>query len=241
MKPLEIYSRNEGFCYGCNQLTTFEVRDVWLRDHYVCLRCGCIPRERALMFVLETVAPDWSKKVIHESSPVQRGPSLRFAAECPGYIASQFWRPENLGKIINGVRNESLERLTFADASIDIHVSQDVFEHVFDIDAAAREIARTLRPGGLHVFTAPLVRKSRPTVQRTRRSADGTIEHLFPPEYHGNPIDERGALVVWHFGYDLADRIQRSSGMTTTCYMIDNMDLGIRAEYIEVLVSRACV
>ena len=31
----------------------------------------------------------------------------------------------------DGVRCENLEALTFADSSIDLHVSQDVFEHLF--------------------------------------------------------------------------------------------------------------
>jgi len=44
-----------------------------------------------------------------------------------------------------------------------LHLTQDVFEHMFDPAAAFREIVRTLQPGGAHVFTTPLVRKSEPT------------------------------------------------------------------------------
>ncbi len=40
------------------------------------------------------------------------------------------------------------------------HLTQDVFEHLFDPAAAFREIARTLQPGGAHVFTTLLVRKT---------------------------------------------------------------------------------
>jgi SAM-dependent methyltransferase len=140
--------------------------------------------------------------------------------------------------VINGVRNESLERLTFADESVDVHVTQDVFEHLFDFELAAREIARTLRPDGLHIFTAPVVRKQEPTVHRARQRPDGTIEHLLPPTYHGNPIDPGGSLVVWDFGFDLADRIHATAGTPTTCYVIDDLERGIRAEYIEVFASR---
>jgi SAM-dependent methyltransferase len=47
--------------------------------------------------------------------------------------------------------------------AFDLYLTQDVFEHLFDPAAAFREIARTLRTGGAHVFTTPLVRKNEPT------------------------------------------------------------------------------
>lgn len=236
-KPLLPPFTNDGFCLGCSRQTTFEVRDAWLRDHYVCRHCGCIPRERALMGVLEAVCPGWRDAVIHESSPSNRGPSARFRTECRDFVPSHFWGSDKLGELINGVRNESLECLTFGSGTIDIHVTQDVLEHVFDVDQAIREIGRTLRPGGLHVFTTPLVNKANPSSPRALRR-DGSVEHLFEPEFHGNPIDPSGSLVVWHFGFDLVDRIQIASGMTSSIYVLDNLDLGIRAEYIEVIVSR---
>ena len=50
--------------------------------------------------------------------------------------------------MVQGVRCENLEELTFPDESIDLHISQDVMEHVFQPKRAFAEIARTLRPGG---------------------------------------------------------------------------------------------
>lgn len=41
-----------------------------------------------------------------------------------------------------------------------------------------------------------------------------------------------------HWGYDIADFIMLTAGTPTTIVMIDNLGLGIRAEYIYVLVSR---
>jgi hypothetical protein len=116
-------------------------------------------------------------------------------------------------------------------------VTQDVFEHVFDIDAALREIARTLKPGGAHLFTTPLVRKAYSSEPRARRRPDGSIDHLAPPEYHRNPMDPNGSLVTWHFGFDLAERILRVAGMPTLIVEMDRIDWGIRAKFIEVLAS----
>ena len=44
------------------------------------------------------------------------------------------------------------EALPYGDASFDIVVCVDVFEHVSDLAAVLREIARTLRPGGVLLY-----------------------------------------------------------------------------------------
>lgn len=45
--------------------------------------------------------------------------------------------------------------LPFPDASLDVVVSLDVFEHIPDSDAHLREVARVLRPGGMYVLQTP--------------------------------------------------------------------------------------
>ena len=45
--------------------------------------------------------------------------------------------------------------LSYDDASIDLILSSDVFEHVPDPYRAHAEVHRVLRPGGHHVFTVP--------------------------------------------------------------------------------------
>jgi SAM-dependent methyltransferase len=229
--------KNRGTCPVCERTVTFIARDAWLRDHYKCTRCGSIPRERALMLTVQRYFPKWRQMRIHESSPVNRGASKRFAQECRDYVPSRFLPGQPLGSIVNGYRCENLEQLTFTDNSIDLHITQDVFEHVLRPEKAFAEVARTLKVGGAHIFTVPIVNKDAPTRARIELTESGEVSHLEPPIYHGNPIDAKGALVTMDWGYDIRDFIARVCGLDTQIIHLDDLSKGIRADYIEVLVT----
>lgn len=189
------------------------------------------------MLVLSQRFPNWKDLAIHESSPGGRGASVKLSRECRNYIPSQFFERLPLGETYAGCRCENLEQLTFADDSIGIHVTQDVMEHILRPYRAFSEIARTLKPGGAHVFTVPLVRRHMPSVRRACPAGDGIITYLVEAEYHGNPISEQGSLVTTDWGYDIVKHIYVASGLVTEIFHIDCLDYGIRAEYIEVLVT----
>lgn len=230
---------NEGYCITCDSETTFSSSNEWLRDYYICNRCGSIPRERALMFCIERYYPNWRELYVHESSPAPRGASEKLKRCCAHYLPSHFFPDLSPGVIHqNGYNNENLEDQTFPDESFDLVISQDVMEHIFDPARAFAEIARTLKPGGAHIFSVPLVNKEKSSEICAVRDEKGTVKHLLESEYHGNPIDNNGSLVTIRWGYDICDFIFRNGGLFTTINYIDNLSLGIRAEYIEILVSR---
>ncbi|WP_019505367.1 class I SAM-dependent methyltransferase [Pleurocapsa sp. PCC 7319] len=230
---------NKGYCHTCDREVTFSAKRDWLRDWYVCSNCNSIPRERALMYCIEKYYPNWRQLSIHESSPGGRGASVKLQENNEKYIGTHYFPELKPGEIhTTGWRNENLENQTFADESFDLVISQDVMEHIFHPDQAFAEIARTLKPGGAHIFTVPIINKNNPTEVWACLNEDGTINHIGEPEYHGNPVDAKGALVTMHWGYDICDYIQKHSGLYTTMVDIDDLSLGIRAEYIEVLVSR---
>ena len=190
------------------------------------------------MLVIERLFPSWHDAVVHESSPGDRGASKRLRQEAHHYLASQYFPNEPFGNVVQGFSNQDLEHQTFADATFDLVVTQDVFEHVYDPAAAFAEIARTLKPGGAHIFTVPIINHHHPTQIWATRGADGQPNFLHTPEWHGNPVDSKGSAVTMHWGFDIVDFIREHSGLETSVEYLDELHHGCRAEFNEVLVSR---
>lgn len=105
----------------------------------------------------------------------------------------------------NGVRNESLTALSFPDESMRFILSFDCFEHFADYKVGLRECARVLKAGGSLLMTVPFRRDSAHNIVRAKDLEDGTVEHLLPPEYHGDPLSREGCLCYYHFGWELLD------------------------------------
>lgn len=237
---MKNFLKIEGFCPICDEKVIFRSKYDWLRDHFTCSKCESIPRERALMQTIKTYFPGYRDLIIHESSPGNRGVSVKLQSVCLNYSASHFYKNLPLGKHhpTHGYRCEDLENLSFADGEFDLFVTQDVMEHIFNPAKAFKEIARVLKPGGAHVFTVPLVNKDKRSERWASLGEQNETVFHHVPEYHGNPIDSEGSLVTMHWGYDITEYIMAVSDMHSTIVMIDDIELGIRAEYIEVIVSR---
>jgi SAM-dependent methyltransferase len=191
------------------------------------------------MAAIDAFFPNWRELSIHESSPASRGVSTKLAQQCPGYLATQYHPSvhEGCDHPSEGWHCENLERQTFRDANFDLVVTQDVLEHILNPDAAFKEIARTLKPGGAHIATTPMVRGTKPTIVCAELRSDGTVNHIQPPEYHSNPVDDKGSLVTFWWGYDVANRIDRVAPFNTMIYSITDKSRGIDGPLNEVLVS----
>ena len=81
---------------------------------------------------------------------IERGLHVRGVEIDSALIAeSRKWFGELPVQQVSGVE------LPFADASFDLVLSFDVFEHIRDSDAHLREVSRVLRPGGRYLVQTP--------------------------------------------------------------------------------------
>lgn len=235
-KSQKNHKSNRGHCSVCDQDTTFIEFSGWKRDDYLCSICHCIPRNRALVNALNIFRPGWESLSLHESSPSEPL-SYFLKSRCKKYTSSHFFQGVKPGKYHGNHRSEDLTKMTFPKNSFDLFLTSDVFEHVVNPEKAFKEIARVLKPGGLHIFTIPWNGRLVHTERRATVSR-GVVKHLKPPEYHGNPINEEGSLVVTDWGCDIGDIIYKSSRMLTTIYVERSAGLGLDGEYLEVFVTR---
>lgn len=206
-------------CPICDQVREFVCNDDfwWCRDGMSSPECelyGCVTRERAIADAVFSVFDREQVRglAIHEAAPVMRGLALWMRDSCPGYVRSGYFPDAPFGEMVGDVRNEDLEKQTFADNTFDLVLHLDVMEHLFDPFQALREIERTLKPDGVCIFTAPTDQERFHSEQVAFQEEDG-LRIIGEPEYHGNPQrPEDGALVTWRYGYDLPLLIQRATG-----------------------------
>jgi len=221
----------------------FEMRTPKFYRSAQCASCGSWPAQRAFWFAMTSLRPNWRDLAIHESSAGGDPVTSRFLKECRNYIISQYDpdRPGGMmvfdpdkagGKYIV----QDLQKQTFPDGYFDLVVTREVFEHVFDPAAAISEIVRTLKPGGLCLMAVPVANRFKPT-QRRARITDGVLEHILPPEYHGNPMSQDGALVTIDWGYDIAPLLTKFSGIHFYSQTFDNRELGIKDEFNQIVIG----
>ncbi|HTR04649.1 MAG TPA: class I SAM-dependent methyltransferase [Thermoanaerobaculia bacterium] len=244
-----------GRCNVCGRRTLFLYDDPALyRESLLCVHCLTTSRYRSmargLLTALERLAgvrarslaalPRGRRRplaVYDTQVPFDNGGSaypLPWLLErCPWIaLTVSRWdaaraRGEALGA---GVTNQTLERLTFPDASFDVVLTSDVLEHVRLEAPAHREIRRVLKLGGYYVFTVPHFR-DRPTVERVRivdPSDPARDQDILPREYHGDANAEDGrALAYRSFGVDLDEKLRRL-GFDVAYTKQDFPELGIR-------------
>lgn len=230
-------SKNFGYCCVCERKTFFIEYGDWLRDDYRCFYCNSIPRNRALIKAIQLFAPEYRDLLIHESSPGNQS-STHLKNKCKHYSDSQYFPDVPCGTYHHGFRCENLDGLTFPDNSFDLFVTSDVFEHIMNPEKAFSEIARVLKPGGLHIFTMPWYPELAVSRRRAREDEHGNLVHLEDPIYHGNPVSQKGSLVTMDWGLDFCDRVFEFSSMTTTIYVERSRAFGLEGKFLEVFISR---
>lgn len=217
------------FCVCCNETMPMLVdyryaqaeedgsRTPNWRERLVCAGCGMNNRQRLVAKLVQQAAsglPHPRIYLMEQVTPIFEWVRRLSGAEVHG---SEYLGPAYRGgERINGVRHEDVMNLSYPDNAFDLIVSNDVLEHIPDPEKALRECHRVLRPGGSFLGTFPFHASHDRSVRRARMEGD-RIEHLLPPQYHGNPVSSEGSLVFHDFGWDLLDSMAAAGFSPVSC------------------------
>lgn len=193
-----------------------------------CCFCGAQRRSRRMAEVLSRVIPTGDRSIRRwVDSPVAR--ALRVAeinevtglhaelSRLPRHAYSEYLAGVEPGRMRDGVRCEDLTRLTYADDSFDLIIHAETLEHVHDPGRALGELRRVLTPGGLMVFTVPILPGVDRTYRRARVGTDGGIEPIAGPLIF-HPGGDWGYPVFTEFGADFEEIVRGAGFEVETCF-----------------------
>lgn len=211
-------------------------RPNW-RERLVCPKCHLNNRMRAALgFLLADCG--WLDKIYLTEATTQL---FRIASRRrPRTTGSEYLRDGTKPGASNakGLRHEDATQLSFADRSFHQIGTFDVLEHIPDYRAALAEFFRCLKPSGRLLITVPFVLGSPTTITRAVIQPDGSVQHLLPPEIHGDPLDSEGALCFYHFGWDLLESLRRVGFEDAGLSFFWSPELGYLGGYQFVITAR---
>jgi SAM-dependent methyltransferase len=194
---------------------TGSVNLAWT-ETFICPSCGLNSRMRALYALLIDEFKIQPAARIYLAEQITDGYQV-YKARFPNLIGSEYLG-DTLAPGQQSIHNNKLiqhedhTRLSFASASLDCIITQDIFEHIPEYRTAFRESRRVLASNGCMVFTIPFFSGQPETEVRARVAPGGELEHILPPEYHGNPLG-KGSLCFQHFGWDVLGEL-RAAGFS---------------------------
>ncbi|MFC1798562.1 methyltransferase domain-containing protein [Thermodesulfobacteriota bacterium] len=97
---------------------------------------------------------------------------------------------------------QDMTKSTYKSNFFDAVIHNDVLEHIPNYKQALYDNQRILKKNGILIFTAPFF-GMRHNVIRAKIDKEGKIKHLMKEIYHGDPLNPKGILAFYEFGWDL--------------------------------------
>lgn len=215
----------DGHCPVCDRPTVFEVNTGAmfaerpnLREGLRCRHCRLTARQRLLLLAMQEeiggLAEPLRGAMLEQTTRLYRVAHARWrwlvGSEYLGddrvggrqyWWSTRWWRWRR-------TRHESITAFSWPAHSLGLLVHSDVLEHVGDTGQALRECSRVLRKGGVMLFTVPFFASRDNSILRGRVQPNGRIEHLEPPEYHGDGITRGGIYTFHNFGWDFFELLR---------------------------------
>ncbi len=212
----------------------FKFRTLWWGTMN-CRHCGLSTLDRS---VLRTAIASCSKDdpIYHVGhySLLRRRLSEHFKY----LVSSQYEIGRQSGEIEGEIRYEDLTNLSFASGTFKTLVNTEILEHIPDYKLALREMARVLQPNGHVIMTFPwLCSDVYEHVIRAEIRPDGTINHILPPEYHGDPASKEGILSFRAFGWKILDEMRENGFSRAYCKFIFGPLHGYMTAMIPVIIG----
>jgi SAM-dependent methyltransferase len=206
-----------GISYPANQYVDFKVdylysdgKNINWRERLICPITGLNNRLRSSVQVLDFELGPYPDSHIYASEQVT--PLFTFLkTRFSNLIGSEYLGADvPPGEIRNDIRHEDMTRLSFQDESMEYYLSFECFEHIPFYKKGITEVYRVLKPGGVFLGTFPFDRNSHANLIKATLDESGNIVYLTEPEYHGDPVSEKGILCYTIFGWEVLDEFREA-------------------------------
>jgi len=206
-----------GISYPANQYVDFKAdylcsdgRNINWRERLVCPVTGLNNRLRCSIHIMDMELSPYIEADIYVTEQVT--PMFSYLQKKFPAIMGSEYLGDNLapGEIKNGIRHEDMTDLSFANNSFDHYLSFECFEHIPVYKKAIAEIYRVLKPGGTFLGSFPFDINRYQNLIRATVDEGGNIIYLTEPEYHGDPVNEKGILCFTIFGWEILDEFKQA-------------------------------
>lgn len=170
--------------------------------NFSCPRCFSHDRERHLLMYFDALSV-WEK--------IKGGDVLHFAPE--QILSSRILQSgparyvkADLFPVSPDITREDITQLSFSDDAFDVVIANHILEHVYDDNAARKEIFRVLKPGGLAILQTPYSNKLRQTFSDPGIDDDESRLQAYGQEDH-----------VRLYGRDFFERLEQAGFKSAVC------------------------